>query len=105
MVLVSMLGSRGSKKMTVLLQPPPSLLRPDPPHNLSHQEEGGRRSAAPVAGHHPSLRGNRSCKECTKIQCQWTARAIRKENRRQKGNAQRGGENPAISTNISGEGK
>lgn len=99
MVLVLMLGSRGSKKMTVLFQPQPSpQTRPSP---QAQSPRRGRKEECCPSCWTPSFppEAIEVVRDVPKFKCEWTARAIRKETEGKKAAAQRGGENPPMSTN------
>lgn len=90
MVLVPLLDSRGSKKMTVLLPTP--TISSDltlPTSSITKKREEG--------GVLPGLldiilppEATEVVRDVPKSKCEWTARAIRKENRREKGSSPKG---------------
>lgn len=88
MVLVPLLGSRGSKKITVLLQSQPSQTLP--PHRLiiKKREEGGV-----LPGSLDIILSSEATdvvRDVPKPKRAWTARAIKEENRKEKGSSPKG---------------
>lgn len=90
MVLVPLLGSRGSKKMTILLTTPTISSDPTLPTGsiTKKREEGGVLPG--LLDIIPPPEAIAVVRDVPKSKYEWTASAIRKENRRQKGSSPKG---------------
>lgn len=90
MVLVPLLGSRGSKKMTVLLQPQPSP-QTQPSPQAQSPRRGRKEELLPgLLEIIPPPEAIEVVRYVPKSKYEWTASAVRKENRRQKGSSPKG---------------